>query len=46
MITITGATGFIAAHVIEQLAGRGEAIRATVRNVAKSSAQFAHVPQL
>lgn len=46
MITVTGATGFIAAHVIDQLAERGEPVRATVRSVAKSREQFARVPNL
>lgn len=33
IVCVTGATGFIASHIIEQLLERGHAVRATVRSI-------------
>ncbi|WP_263849438.1 NmrA family NAD(P)-binding protein [Lacticaseibacillus saniviri] len=35
LIVVTGATGFIASHIIAQLLQQGHQVRATVRSLAK-----------
>jgi dihydroflavonol-4-reductase len=40
-VLVTGATGFIAGHCIEELLGHGYAVRGTVRN--KATADVAHL---
>lgn len=37
LILLTGATGFISAHIIQQLLRRGYRVRGTVRNLSKAS---------
>ena len=45
LVTVTGATGFIAGHTIAQLLARGHRVRATVRNPDKH-AELAHLRAL
>ena len=37
-VLVTGATGYVASHVVEQLLAKGYTVRGTVRNVEKASA--------
>ena len=37
LVLVTGANGFIASHIVDQLLQRGYGVRGTVRNVAKAS---------
>ena len=40
IVTVTGATGYIAGHVVEQLVDSGHSVRGTVRDVDAASAGF------
>ncbi|KAL9044149.1 MAG: hypothetical protein Q9214_002692 [Letrouitia sp. 1 TL-2023] len=37
LVLVTGVTGFLASHVVDQLLERGYRVRGTVRNAAKAS---------
>ena len=37
LVLVTGASGFIASHIVDQLLERGYRVRGTVRDAAKSS---------
>lgn len=44
-VCVTGAAGFVASRVIEQLLARGHQVRGTVRNVSKTK-DLAHIRAL
>lgn len=44
-VLVTGATGFIGAHIVDQLLSRGIRVRGTTRSIAKGEAMMKARPQ-